>query len=106
MLSAASLGDLGHEPQLRRDYTAVLQALAELRIGSRPALGADVVERLLGFIELTLASAAASENGLNDAQRTVLMAANSALVLAAADGDNDARIVSELHCCMSWRTDP
>ena len=92
MLSAASLGDLGHEPQLRRDYTAVLQALAELRIGTRPALGADVVERLLGFIELTLASAAASENGLNDAQRTVLMAANSALVLAAADGDNDARI--------------
>jgi hypothetical protein len=91
MLSLAELASLGQDPDLDADYAEVQRLLAKIRVGQQPELAEDVVERLHGFVELTVASAGAL-NGDAAARETVFMAANAALALSAAEGGEDPRL--------------
>jgi hypothetical protein len=90
MLNTVELENLASDPALAADYRDVLRVLAEIRIGKVPVLEDDEVDRLHGFVELVISSAATIEP--NKAPDTIFMAANAALALSACMTDAPARL--------------
>jgi hypothetical protein len=90
MLSSEALESLASNEALSADYRSVLRVLAELRVGGRPALEDDEVDRLYGFVELVIASAAGIET--SQGRNTVFMAANAALALSACMTTDTSRL--------------